>query len=208
VNTRIVSRVGLGLALTLLLAAPAVAQQPAAPGATGASGAVIPDNKGDINFNYAYMRITAKKSGVWNSYNAGWQFSGAKRLARGISLMASFGGYIGENIDSIDERVKQTPAKYYLYQGGVRFSSKNNALASGKRMMFKPFAEVLYGGANDNAVQMNHFSAMTVGGGVDLQIANKMSIRVQAGMPMFFFFGPVHLGTQFQVGFVIPFHKN
>jgi len=185
-----------------------MAQQPTAPAKVGASGAAIPDNKGDLNFNYAYMRITAMKSGVYNSYPSGWQFNAAKRMARGISLMGSFGGYIGDNIDSIDVRVAQKPAKYYLYQGGVRFSNRSNALASGKHMFLKPFAEVLFGGANDNATQMNHFSALTVGGGVDLQLSQKFSIRVQGGLPMFFFFGPVHLGSQFQVGVVVPFHKQ
>jgi hypothetical protein len=196
------------------MAAPAMAQQPTAPAKAapaakiGASGAAIPDNKGDISFNYAYMNVTAKKSGVYNSYPSGWSFAGAKRLARGISLMASFSGFIGDNIESIDVRVNQEPSKYYMYMGGVRFSTKNNATAGGKHMFLKPFAEVQYGGANDNATHMNHFSAMTIGGGVDLQVSQKVSIRVQAGMPMFFFFGPVHLGYQFQAGFVVPFHKQ
>jgi opacity protein-like surface antigen len=209
-----VFRVGLGLALALVLAAPAMAQQPTAPAKqapaakVGASGAAIPDNKGDISFSYAYMNVTAMKSGVHESYPSGWTFSGAKRLARGVSLMASFSGFIGDNIESIDVRQNQEPAKYYMYMGGVRFSTKSNAMASGKHMLVKPFAEVQYGGANDNATQMNHFSAMTVGGGIDLQVSQKLSIRVSGGMPMFFFFGPVHLGYQFQAGFVVPFHKQ
>jgi hypothetical protein len=208
---RNVTRVGLGLALAIAIAAPAAAQQPTAPkaaGAAGASGAAIPDNKGDISFQYGYMNLTAKQSGVYHSYSAGWSFSGAKRVARGISLMASISGYIGDNIASVDPRVNQSPAKLYSYVGGVRFSTKRNALASGKRMMFKPFAEALMGGANDNADLMNHFTAMEFNGGVDIQMSNKFSIRVQGGLPLYTFFGPVVLGPQFRIGFVVPFAKK
>jgi hypothetical protein len=210
VMIRNVSRVGLGLALAIALAAPAAAQQPAAPkpGASNATGAAIADNKGDISFQYGYMNLTAKKSGVYHAYNTGWAFSGAKRVARGLSLMASVSGYIGDNIVTGDPRVDQKPAKVYSYVGGVRFSTKSNALASGKRMMFKPFAEALMGGANDNATFMNHFTAMMFNGGVDIQMATKFSIRVQGGMPLFTYFGPVLLGPQFQIGFVVPFVKH
>ena len=214
-SIRNVIRTGLGLALATVVAVPAMAQQPTAPtkAAAGPSGATFADNKGDLAFTYAYLRITPKQAGttkqnLWESYPSGWAVSGAKRLARGISLVASVSGYIGDNIESIDQRQNQEPSKVFMYQGGARFSTRSNTLASGKHMFAKPFAEILYGGANDNATQMNHFSAMTVGGGVDLQFSQNFSVRVQGGMPMFFFFGPVHLGYNFQVGIVKPFHKK
>jgi hypothetical protein len=203
------------------VAAPAMAQQaaddqqptaPAKAAKAGPSGATFADNKGDLSFQYAYLRITPKQAGTtksdqWESYPSGWAFAGAKRLARGISLVAKVSGYIGDDIVNVDPRQNQTPSKVFMYEGGARFSTKSNSTASGGHLFIKPFAEILYGGANDNADQMNHFSAMTVGGGVDLQVSQSFSIRVQAGMPMFFFFGPVHLGYNFAVGIVKPFHK-
>jgi len=225
VSIRNVIRTGLGLALATIVAVPAMAQQsaddqqPTAPAKAPAkaaatpSGATIADNKGDLFFGYAYLRITPKQAGKtktdqWESYPSGWAFSGAKRLNKAISLVGTVSGYIGDDIQSIDQRQNQTPSKVFMYQGGARFSARSNALASGKHMFAKPFAEIVYGGANDNADLMNHFSAMVVGGGVDLQFSQSFSVRVQAGMPMFFFFGPVHLGYNFQVGIVKPFHKK
>jgi hypothetical protein len=207
VNIRNVTRVGFGLAIATMLAVPAAAQQPTAPKASApAAGGTIADNKGDISFGYGYLDVTAKGSGVHQTYN-GWTFAAAKRLARGISIVASAGGFIGPNIANVDIRKNQTPSKFYNYEGGVRFSTKSNAMASGKRMMIKPFAEVTYGGSNDNATAMNHQSVMHIGGGADFQISNKAGIRVGASLPMYFYFGPVHLGYQFNAGLVASFSK-
>lgn len=202
---RNVARLGIGLALAVALAAPAVAQQPPAPGASKAKTGSIGDNVGEISITYDYTQVQA--AGVKTTYSAGWNFSAAKRVARGISLVASFGGLQGPNINSVDLRVAQAPAKFYDYAGGVRFSTKSNAMASGGRMVVKPFAEFLYGGSNDNATQMNHMSVMWFGGGIDLQMSKKASIRVGVDAPFWFFFGTVRKGVQGVVGLVIPFSK-
>ena len=222
-NIRNVTRIGLGLALTLALAAPALAQggQPPAPAAKApATSGSIGDNVGDLSFGYDYISVTTKSSGVTETFSKGWYLEGGKRVARGISLVLYFGNSQGNNITGTTLqtlitktggsplRLAQSPAKLWMYEAGVRFSTKNNAMANGHRMMFKPFAEFTFGGANDNATNMNHFSSMHITGGVDLQFSGNSSIRLEAGAPFFFYFAPVQLGWHAQAGYVLQFHKK
>jgi hypothetical protein len=193
----------MGLALALALAAPALAQttRPAAPAAPpsakgGSSGSEM--NNGDISFGYNYSQV--RVGGVETTYSSGWSFEAAKRVARGISLVAIFGGMNGPTVSNVDQRVAQQPARFLNYAGGVRFSTQND-------VKVRPFAEFVYGGANDNATLMNHMSVMIISGGVDLKLSKHVGIRVSGGAPFWFFFGPVQKGAQFGIGVVVPFSK-
>jgi opacity protein-like surface antigen len=188
------------------MASSAAAQAPQAPSTTKAPAPVATGSgelTSDIAITYSYSKFTQKNpisggADIKTTYHSGWQLSAGTRFNHAIGIYAELG-----------QTFTNAPSKSVLsYAGGIRFQTN-------RREKFRPFANILLGGANDQGptnpqgakVAHNHFTVMEFGGGVDYALTSHIAARVQGSAPLYLFFGPVSKGARFQIGMVYTFFK-
>lgn len=171
---------GVGLVVTIVCAvpAPAHAQSPW---------------RGDVAINYSFQRLFDNG----DSYNlhTGWLVSVAARPGTSpVSL-------VGEVAGNYDRESGET-LSLHTYQGGVRLTARSNR-------GIKPFAQFLLGGMTA-ACCGESATAFSIepGGGVDLALNGRASLRLALSFPTAFSEGEVGKSARYQVGVAMPFgHK-
>ena len=144
---------------------------PALASLFGAAASAQDVPKRDVFAGYSYVRANPSTSGV-DSFNLnGGNASVAYNATHWLSGVADFGGYHANNI--LGTGVDGTLSTYLF---GPRVSYRHSD-------RFTPFGQVLFGvahigGSNGLAFSSSNNSfAMTVGGGVDVKVADHFSLR-------------------------------
>jgi outer membrane immunogenic protein len=128
-------------------------------------------SKFDVFAGYSYVRANPSTSGIDGFNLHGGSASIAYKATSWLSGVADFGGYHGNNI--VGTGVDGTLSTYLF---GPRVSLRHHSRIT-------PFGQVLFGVAHiggDNGLAFsasNNSFAMTVGGGVDLNVSKHFSIR-------------------------------
>ena len=132
---------------------------------------------------FMYIRTPINLGGVSTSFNcAGGGGTIAYNITSAVGIAADMGGckYLGQTLPELSSKVDGSA---FTYLFGPRFTYRSKSA-------FRPFAEINVGGArlkftanncsSDCSVSTNAF-AMTAGGGFDIQLSKKISLRpVQA----------------------------
>lgn len=124
----------------------------------------------DVFVGYSYLNLNPTTAGVDNVNLHGGSASAAYNFGRWFGLVGDFGGYQASNIQNsgLDAHIET-----YLF--GPRFSYRNNS-------RFTPYAQVLLGGAHvggdfDGAHPSDNGFAMALGGGLDVRLSHRFSVR-------------------------------
>ncbi|HYL11130.1 MAG TPA: outer membrane beta-barrel protein [Candidatus Acidoferrales bacterium] len=131
-------------------------------------------NKLDVYAGYSYVRESPSTLG-FNGFNLhGGNAAVTYKTKNWLGLVGDFGGYHAARIAGTS-----VSANEFTYMGGPRVSHSYN---SGERGGFTPYAQVLFGLAHTSANLLgtsgsqNAF-AMSLGGGVDTKISDRVSWR-------------------------------
>lgn len=148
--------------------------------------------KFDLFAGYSYVRENPHTAGI-DSFNLhGGSASLAYNTNNWLSAVADFGGYHANNI--LGTGVDGTLSTYLF---GPRVSYRRDSRVT-------PFGQVLFGLAHIGASNGLGFSssnnsfAMTVGGGVDLKLSNRFSVRPVQVEYLLTHFNELSLGAQNQ----------
>lgn len=179
--------------------------------------AAQPSARGDVYTGYNAV-MSVRNQGTTTTYKGGWHGGASYRITRVISVA-------GEASGDYRSDGGQT-ANIYLYVGGVRFQSGRSA------QRVRPFAELLFGGGQDNSGptaqrvpegqngsadsgKINHYPVLKPGGGVDLGISPRVAVRVRVDVPLLMTTGHrlsgqtdarhTLKGTRLSIGVSIPY---
>lgn len=124
----------------------------------------------DVFAGYSYVRVAPSTSGVSSFDLQGGSASAAYNFNNWLSGVADFGGYHSGNI--LGTHVDGTLATYLF---GPRVSYRHYSRVT-------PFGQVLFGGAHlsggvSGVSSSDNAFAMTVGGGVDVRLTRRFSLR-------------------------------
>ena len=127
-------------------------------------------HKLDVFAGYSYVNLHPATEGVDNVELHGGSASAAYNVNRWFGLVGDFGGYHAGNIQNSGLGVN---IETYLF--GPRFSYRTS-----RRLT--PFAQILFGGAHVNgdvlgAHPSDNAFAMAVGGGLDVKLSHRFSVR-------------------------------
>jgi hypothetical protein len=145
------------------------------------------DDRGSVGLSYSYLRLLDDAD---FNVPAGWLVSFAKPVTRTpVSIVGEIAGnYRAESGEAL---------RVHTFQGGVR--------VSGRSGLMRPFAQLLVGdmnvgccGSSENAF------ALEPGGGMDIQLDRRVSLRLGASFPTAFYDGDTGHTFRFQTGVVIP----
>jgi outer membrane protein OmpA-like peptidoglycan-associated protein len=177
------------LSPTLLLVAqdstPSSATQSAPPASLRTSYAAYP--KVEVFLGYSYLRgvPTLSPGNRMVSLNGG-STSIAFNLNRYLGLVGDFGGFDASELQLTGagaNRVADTSGNAFTYMAGPRLSFRKYRVT--------PFAQALFGGIHASAVTLSNCAgalcaslptedsfAMTAGGGIDLRLHHRISLRL------------------------------
>ncbi len=193
---RQVTRALVKLAIILVVASPAAAQQP--PGTAAADGPA-----GDVSLTYGILHFQEETSAV------GFGLAVAKRVLRSSSnhVDVQIVGELGANYFSASDDFEA--ATQTSFMAGVRFVGRGNPKAS-------PFAQLLAGGIHCCG---ETDLAASVGAGVDVPMArSRANLRLQLDVPVAYYKAGVdadgvpyeagrNVGFRFSVGVSVPLGK-
>jgi hypothetical protein len=128
------------------------------------------------------------------NYEKGWNLFAGYRISTKVSIISEFTGYAA--------RDSGYWGKIYSYMGGARFEV-------GPTKPVKTFAQFLFGGWQNEdrtltPIKVNHQSGLLAGGGVDLPLGNRLSVRVQGDYVVMLKFKNFVQGGRFAIGAVVP----
>lgn len=186
---RFVGIVSITAALFMSAAGRAQAQTPAPAPAASSSSRGAPDLEAGVALVH---RVTNK--GESETYGPGWYVGGSYPVTRVISVIALLTG----DYDSTNGRT----ANIYTYGGGARFTWGDGRI--------KPFAQVVFGGGQDNGIgaasaSTNRFPMLAPGGGADIAMGRRLALRLRLDVPILMKFSDSFVGTRVAVGVSIPF---
>jgi outer membrane immunogenic protein len=148
--------------------------------------------KFDVFAGYSYLRANPDTTGLGSFSMNGGSASLSYNRNSWLSGVADFGGYHANNI--LGTHVDGTLSTYLF---GPRVSYRRDS-------RFTPFGQVLFGAAHiggNNGFgfsSSNNSFAMTVGGGVDVKVSNRFSVRPVQVEYLLTRFNELGLGAQSQ----------
>ncbi|HYL92238.1 MAG TPA: hypothetical protein VEW69_03680 [Alphaproteobacteria bacterium] len=177
---------------------------------------------------YNYTNSNAALTGRPVSFN-GWSSSVAFNFNKWVGMVADGGGaYRSEEVPPftvnfpciINPTICPPPftipgetrsQRLYTYSFGPRFSYRNDS-------RFTPFGHVLFGGGRvtdshkiiggGRFTEASGSHVLTLGGGVDYRLTNRLALRTQTDLQQSRFFSDLHDGFRLSTGLVFNFGKK
>lgn len=146
---------------------------------------------GSVGLSYSFLRLLDDDGGEGVNMPAGWLVSFAQPIAR------SPVSFVGEAAGNYKSESGET-LQLYTFQGGVRVSAPS-------RQGVTPFAQFLAGMMTLHCCSESEaYFAIEPGGGVDIALTRRVSLRLAASFPTAFSDGDASRTFRFQTGIAIP----